>query len=338
MRCRAVPLAALLLATACETTEPSPRSDAGTRADAQPDVCEARYAVARRQPEVVLVLDRGCAMRARFDGSEASGPSDPAGRWGATIAAIEARLSRGGASWGLVLAPDDPTSCEAPVLRVAPGPGAREMIASELDREGTVDPFAVCSAGAAELPIEGALATLIDADPFTTERPLVLVVAAGAPSCGATGESLAAQVGSLGELGIEVAVIALSPDPALQAISTRYVEATSASALEDAFVEIVDARSDCVLELIGEGAPDPERLRVWIDDEELSADPDEGFSYDAGSGAIALNGAACEQLRAGEITRVRAAVGCDAPACVARDEACDGLDDDCDDVVDENCL
>ncbi|MDQ3034211.1 MAG: hypothetical protein M3Y87_17515 [Myxococcota bacterium] len=342
---RIAPLAALVLLAACETSLTRTGSDAGARVDGPiAGECTARYAVARRLPEVVLVLDRSCAMRGAFAGGDASGPADPGGRWDAMRAALDARLVAGSASWGLVLAPDEPTSCEAPLLRTAPGPGSREAIGETLAQDGVVDPFALCPSGSGvEVPLEGALATLADADPFTVEGPLVLIIAAGTPTCGATTDSLAAEVAGLVDLGVDIAVLALSPDPTLRAIADAagghgsYQEATSAAEVDAALDAILDARASCVLDLVGSPTPDPERLRVWIDGVELPADPEEGFSFDA-SDAITLNGSACTRLREGAITRIGAAVGCDAPACVPRGETCDGLDDDCDDRVDEDCL
>lgn len=53
---------------------------------------------------------------------------------------------------------------------------------------------------------------------------------------------------------------------------------------------------------------------------------------------ITLLGGACDDLRRAAITRLSVAYGCAIPTCTPHDESCNGLDDDCDDAVDEDCL
>ncbi len=332
-------------AVGCEPNKGGPDTH-GWVDGAVPSECTARYAVARRRPEIVVVLDRSCAMRERFDGAPASGPEDPEGRWGVTRAAL---LSLAEGKWvsgvGLIFAPDDPMSCASPALRILPGPGSVVAFEELLANNGIIDPFSICESGDVEFPLEGALKSLFDEDPFTSEDPLVLVVTAGAPSCGATRESLADSVSALTELGAEVAIAGLSSEPLTHDLAevvgprARQFAVTTPESLQSTLQALLAERESCVLDLVGgPTSPPPSELRVFVDDVEIQADPTEGYSFDASADALTLNGALCDRLLASEIRRIRVGVGCDDPTCVPRAEACDGLDDDCDDQVDEDCL
>lgn len=329
---------------------------AGTEMDASVPACTDAYAVARRRPELVLVVDRSCAMRGRFDGTgDASGPDDPAGRWRVIVDVLSALADTPRVSgFGLVLYPEDASACTEPAMRVTPGPGSAAELAAQLSMDG-VDPFAICSGGASEVALEGALTTVgISEDLGATGEPFVLVIASGTPSCGSTNDSLLAAEALTTELSTEVAVLALAPDatgaPMLEALAASggaprpegppsYYEASSADEVRSVIEGLLAERESCVLDLVnGPPGPDPSMLRVWVDGMPIDPDPDEGWSFSAADDAIALNGTLCERLRAGELQRIEAAVGCDAPTCVAREETCDSLDDDCDGTIDEDCL
>jgi hypothetical protein len=326
--------------------------DAGT-----PPECTTAYAVRRHRPEVVLVVDRSCAMRGRLDGSgDATGPDDPSGRWSAVTQAVSALAATPrAAGWGLVLYPgDDPAACTEPRMVVTPQFGSADDVAAALTAEDA-DPFAVCGAGASEVPLEGALTTVgISEDLGVTGEPFVVVIASGTPSCGSTSDSLVAAEALTTELSTQVVVLALGPDasgaPMLEAIAAAggapqpdappsYYEASTAEEVQTVIEGLIAERESCVLDLVdGPPGPNPDELRIWIDGAPVDPDPDEGWSFSAGDDTLALNGTLCERLRAGDIQQIEAAVSCDAPTCVAREETCDSLDDDCDGTVDEDCL
>lgn len=316
--------------------------------------CSARYAAIRRRSEPIVILDRSCAMRDRFDGSgAATGPIDVEGRWGAAREALLAISSEGPASgWGLAFVPDDPTSCVVDALRVEPAPGNGAALREVIANDGVVDPFVLCGGGASEVPIESALIDAVGGSDLlgaSGGEPLTIVIAAGDPGCGATVESLALAAQAPGG---EVAVVVLgapgaTADALYEALATAggsgpvgppsYYLASSADELTTTLRSIVDDHASCIFDLDGPVEPDPEMIRVWVDGAEIPGDPDEGFAFSPGDRSIVLNGSLCDRLLAGSLRRIDVASACDTPACVAREEVCDSLDDDCDDRVDEGC-
>ncbi len=82
--------------------------------------------------------------------------------------------------------------------------------------------------------------------------------------------------------------------------------------------------------------PDLEKVFVRANDDLLELNADDGFRYDEGENAIYLQGQACDDLRFGITKRLGVSYGCAPSACVPSLEICNGLDDDCDDLVDEN--
>ncbi|RLB48236.1 MAG: hypothetical protein DRJ42_23685 [Deltaproteobacteria bacterium] len=316
-----------------------------------------------RPPNVLFVFDRSCSMRRRLDDSTlfGTGPDDPRTRW---YVAREAALSliadyESRVFWGLMAFPDPREGCGMPATaEVVPGPGNRMAIEAELVRN-RIQPFGLCGPDNTDTTtqprqtptfeaLEGAstLPEMMD----TMRDSFVVLLTDGGASC-TDADALGTLTATLGSMGIPVAVVGFSTsdgETTLEAIATNgglprpggmpsYYTAESRADLDSIFSEIATRVVSCELSLTTT-PPNPDEIFVSVDDVDLAESATDGWSYDAAANSITFNGTPCDRLRSGDITRIGISFGCAPSACIPQPEVCNGLDDDCDDMVDEDCL
>jgi hypothetical protein len=356
-------------------TPPRPRADAGgapetdageTDASCGSEAIPFEY----RPPNVLLVFDRSCSMRRRLDDPGCAspstcfgfGPEDDRTRWYVAREAVEGLVDRYASRvfWGLMAFPDPREGCGLPVsAEVPPGPARGDAIDAQLLRT-EIQPWGLCGADnidtitqPRETPTADALTSarglreLMDPD----RESFALVVTDGGVTCGTSNDQLRALTRSLRSAGVTVAVIGFatgSEESTLEAIAsegglpnpaggTSYYTAESRADLDRVFDEIASRVVSCELSLAST-PPDPSLVFVNVNDVPLAVDPTNGWTYDAGANSVVLHGTSCDRLHSGEITRIGVSFGCPPRACEPAVEVCNGIDEDCDDRVDEDCL
>ncbi|MCB9597051.1 MAG: hypothetical protein H6719_30285 [Sandaracinaceae bacterium] len=316
-----------------------------------------------RPPNVLLVFDRSCSMRRRLvDNEFGTGPDDPGTRWAVARDGLSGLIRRfpSRVFWGLMAFPDPTEGCGMPVdAEVPPGPGTAGAIDAELARM-RIQPFGLCGLDNSDTTTQPRDTPTLDAltsamalpemsDPM--RESFAIVVTDGGVSCGVSDAELETLTASLLAAGIPTAVVGFTTGgtvSSLEAIASRgglvnpagppsYYVADDAASLDAVFDGIARRVVSCTIPLTTT-PPDPGSIFVNENDTPLAMDAGDGWTYDAGTNALTLNGASCDRLRSGATTRLRISFGCAPTACEPGPEICNGFDDDCDDSVDEDCL
>lgn len=315
-----------------------------------------------RPPNVLLIFDRSCSMRRRLDASGfGTGPDDARTRWAVGRDAVLELVTRFGGRvfWGLMMYPDPREGCPGEVsAEVLPAPGTAAEIERQFGRMN-IQPFGLCGLDNSDTttqprqtPTSRALeaaATLPELmDPMRDN--FAIVITDGGESC-VENDALSTITSGLVASGVPVGVIGFatgSDVSSLEAIASAgglarpggapsYYVAEDRADLDTVFEEISRRVVSCELALSSR-PPEPSELFVNEDDVPLSMDPVDGWSYDEAGNTLTFNGASCDRLRSGETTRISVSFGCAPVECTPREEICNGLDEDCDDMVDEGCL
>ncbi len=314
-------------------------------------------------PNVLVVIDRSCSMRRTVtDGGFGTGPEDPTTRWNIAREAVRRLTERfpTRVRWGLMAFPNALEGCgDVPAAQVAPAAGTAAAVYAAL-LTSDVEPFHWCDMGDIQphqTPTDEALeASLLLPELGDAGRErFVILLTDGAASCGANDASMTDVGMRLAAAGIRTAAIGFGSETTSGAAASNlealaiagglanpagppsYYLAADGASLDSVLDAIVFPSISCTITL-DSVPPDPSELHVFANDAELPRDGADGWSYDAVSNTITLEGAACDDLRRGVITRLSVAYGCAVPTCTPHGEVCNGLDDDCDDEVDEDCL
>ncbi|MEM9071965.1 MAG: hypothetical protein AAGE52_25890 [Myxococcota bacterium] len=315
--------------------------------------------VSFRSPRVLVLFDRSCSMRRLVDGGDSSGEDDPNSRYQTARRAIERQVGRYGdrVHWGIMLIPELELDCDGvPTIRVLPAAGRQDRIRNVFANP-RVNPERLCANGR-QPRVTPTLQTLESAASITDWRAdghdhVALVVTDGASGCGSTVGRLESATQALRDLGVRTAIVGFGPEVtgdsargkldaialagglSSSAASPHYYIADDEASLDSALDRILREAVSCRFDL-ETPPPAEDRVFVFVNDEEAVRDDANGWRFNEGS--VELVGSSCERLQRGEITRVNVVFGCPELVCEPQPETCNGLDEDCDDRIDEGCL
>lgn len=299
----------------------APRPDAGTSSEPEggpdggaSDDAGRGISSSAVKPNVLLLVDRSGSMAEPSDCGEDTCPSKWDQLRGLGVYLEEAK---GLARLGLAMFPSpEEGSCSVrSSLRVplTDDPDVDEQILAEATRvrPGGSTPVA------AALDEMGRVGGLDDPE----RDNILLVLTDGQPNCACSvGETLCERNEAVAaveriagrEVPVDVDIIgfgasAREADETLTAMAEaagdeRYYQSDTIEELVSTLYDVAVANVPCTFEL--DGAPEPERLVVWKDGEEVSAcstDPCEaGYTYDEMAKTVELHGSTCSALRDGE--------------------------------------
>lgn len=333
----------------------------GTAGSAGDASCGAQgLAIEAIPPDMLVVFDRSCSMRRFYNSSEpvfGTGPADPNTRWAMAHGALEAVMAtyENLIRFGLMVFPRPYFGCgDNPEVNVMPDIVNKAAVLASLDQN---HPFDVCLTDAQpkETPTGAALTSVLNASIFKpTERDAyVLLMTDGMASCGETATSLGQLVQGIAAKGAKTGVVGFGDVDAAQSVQMLdamgqagglkaggppwYWLAQNPAELQAAIGAIVSKVISCKFKL-QDVPPDPGKVFAYFDGQPVPADPANGWTYDAATNTVTFHGTACKSLQEGKVKNVSLVFGCPDPTCVPTTEKCDGYDNDCNGLVDENCV
>jgi hypothetical protein len=93
-----------------------------------------------------------------------------------------------------------------------------------------------------------------------------------------------------------------------------FYDAADGADLDAVLATIGTQTVSCVYELESE-PPNPDEVYVFFDGTDVPRDGDhsDGWDYDPGTNKLTFYGAACDELKQGDVTDLEIVYGCDAP-------------------------
>jgi len=278
-------------------------------------------------PNLLLVLDRSCSMKNDLTGTTTS-------KWQAAVDAVTHALSTYGTQvrWGATLFPDttgDSCGQDAIPVPVADNMASTisTMLTASLDPANPLYPSGPCVTNI-DTGLEQAATDPSLMDP-ARKSYLMLVTDGAQAKCSAGG----GDTGSLGTVtdlfqnhNVATFVVGFGSgvnDTFLNSVaqaggvplpgSPSYYQADTAADLDQAFQAIGNAVISCTYK-VDPAPPDLSQTYVIFDHQTLvPQDPTNGWSYDAATQTLTLNGSSCDALKAHTVTAMDLVFGCPTP-------------------------
>lgn len=192
-------------------------------------------------------------------------------------------------------------------------------------------------------------------DPLDSKRKpaVILITDGGACGCGGQAGAVAA-ANRLRQAGIPVYVVGFSfggdktkLNEVAQAGGTdagmpgnpRFYEASNAQQLIGVIRQIQSQVIDCSYTL-NPAPQDPNKIWVAVDGKQVAPGATNGYTYDAATNTLSLNGQSCADLQGAaknNPTPLAIKLGCSTACVPDGEEVCDYKDNDCDGDIDEGC-
>jgi hypothetical protein len=273
-----------------------------------------QFALERVPPNVMLVLDRSGSMDQSIGGGSATT------KWTDLKSAVSTLVTNydGQTRLGASIFSSDGNCGAGDITLAAPANGMSIM--TQLDAKGP----------AGNTPTAATLAKVAQSGMLndTTRENVVVLATDGLPNCGDT--DVAGKITALYALtpSVKTYVIgvgdATASNPTLlnswadaghtarTGAATKYYQASSPQDLKAAFDSIVASVVSCKFQM-GQTPPDASQIYVWEDGVQVQVDAANGYSYDAASNSVTLNGSSCDKVKNQPNTKVQVIYGCPTP-------------------------
>jgi hypothetical protein len=273
-------------------------------------------------PVVMLVVDDSGSMKELVPGTTTA-------KWDVLKEAVSALLTKydGKVDWGLSIfpKPNSGNSCTPGVVEIPAAAGNTQNIL------GKLAPLTVANIGG-NTPTETTLLEIEKNGGLKTpgRNNYVLLMTDGLPTCNQDGR-VTSVVTALANAAIRTFVVGLGdgtqsdPDQlndwatagktARAMAATKYYQSNNIMELQASFENILTGIASCTYQLTSKPT-DANLIVPYLDGTAVSADPVNGFTYDAASNSITFKGTSCDKVKAGGATKVDVIYGCPSPPII----------------------